>query len=93
MKLYSKGQVKILDGSSMWLVYDWQSAVVVNAQGDIVDSMTIQGLPSSREILVRINQIQSNERTEEAEVLHSRFPGILNGELQPLLYAHSIEFD
>ena len=58
----------------MWLVYDWQSAVVVNAQGDIVDSMTIQGLPSSREILVRINQIQSNERTEEAEVLHSRFP-------------------
>jgi len=57
----------------MWLVYDWQAAVVIDQVGQIIDDIQVQGILSTRDILQRLSDLQNNQPTPEALELHHRF--------------------
>ena len=57
----------------MWLVYDWQAALVVDPDGHIIDDLQVQGVLSARDIVQRLVLLQKHELTPEANELHHRF--------------------
>jgi nucleolar protein 56 len=58
----------------MWLVFDWQAAVVVDDDGQIIDDLKHNGFLSPRDIVQRIQSMKNDNLTPEAHELSTRFP-------------------
>lgn len=59
---------------SMWLWYDWQAAAVADDEGVIHDVAVWDGFFDQRALIERLQCIANGGLTQEAMLLHERFP-------------------
>ena len=65
----------------MWLWYDWQAAAVADDEGIIHDQAIWDGFFDQRTLIERLHCIANGGLTQEAMLLHERFP-----EAKPLIH-------
>ena len=58
----------------MWLWYDWQAAAVADDEGVIHDVAVWDGFFDQRALIERLQCIANGGLTQEAMLLHERFP-------------------
>lgn len=58
----------------MWLVFDWQAAMVVDDDGQVIDDLKHNGFLSPRDIIQRLQSMNLGELPPEALELSTRFP-------------------
>ncbi len=58
----------------MWLVFDWQAAMVIDDDGQVIDDLKHNGFLSPRDIIQRLQSMNLGELPPEALELSTRFP-------------------
>jgi len=58
----------------MWLVFDWQAAIIVDDDGQIIDDLKHNGFLVPKDIVQRIQSMNQGDLTPEALELSKRFP-------------------